>query len=81
MDAVGNREDGDELTPNMDFSKFKAFAYIGGVEQYIRLQLNPDPLNNRFRRSVAREVKPEENRDLVVRYWIESETDARMTGS
>lgn len=78
-----------DFNPNMDLSKFKTFDYMGGVEQHIRLPLNPDLLNNRIRRSVAREltakglreVKPEENPDLVVRYWIESDTDARTTGS
>jgi hypothetical protein len=71
-----------DFNPNLDFSQFKTFAYIGGVEQLLRLQLNPDLLNNRIHRSVTRElttkglreVKPEENPDLVVRYWVNGQT-------
>ncbi len=67
-----------DFNPNLDFSKFKTFAFIGGVEQLVRMQLNPDQLNNRIHRAVTREltakglreVKPEENPDLVVRYWV-----------
>jgi hypothetical protein len=70
-----------DFNPNLDFSKFKTFAFIGGVEQLVRMQLNPDQLNNRIHRAVTREltakglreVKPEEKPDLVVRYWVNSE--------
>ena len=76
-----------DFNPNLDFSKFKTFAYIGGVEQLLRMQLDPDQLNNRIHRAVVREltsrglheVQAEENPDLVVRYWIETETDAQVT--
>jgi hypothetical protein len=55
----------------------QTLAFIGGVEQLVRLQLNPNQLNNQIHRAVTREltakglreVKPEENPDLVVRYW------------
>jgi hypothetical protein len=65
-----------DFNPNLDFSKFKTFAFIGGVEQLVRMQVNPDQLNNRIHRAVTREltakglreVKPEENPDLVVRW-------------
>jgi hypothetical protein len=78
-----------DFDPNLDFSKFKTFAYIGGAEQLIRMQVNPDLLNNRINRAVVREltskglreVKPEENPDLVVRYWVHTESDAQITGS
>ncbi|MGC1902959.1 MAG: DUF4136 domain-containing protein [Candidatus Acidiferrum sp.] len=71
-----------DFNPNLDFSQFKTFAYIGGVEQLLKLQLNPDLLNNRIYRAVTRElttkglreVKPEENPDLVVRYWVNGQT-------
>ena len=70
-----------DFDPNLDFSKFKSFAFIGGVEQLVRMQLNPDLLNNRIHRAVSREltakglreVNPEENPDLVVRYWANSQ--------
>lgn len=78
-----------DFNPNLDFSKYKTFAYIGGVESLVRLQLNPELLNNRMHRAVAREltakglheVQPEENPDLVVRYWVEAESNAQVTGT
>jgi hypothetical protein len=70
-----------DFDPNLDFSKLKSFAFIGGVEQLVRMQLNPDLLNDRIHRAVSREltakglheVTPEENPDLVVRYWANSQ--------
>jgi hypothetical protein len=77
-----------DFDPNLDFSKFKTFAYIGGVEQLIRMQVNPDLLNDRVHRALTREltskglreVQPEENPDLVARYWVETESAAQVTG-
>jgi len=78
-----------DFNPNLDFSKFKTFAFIGGVEQLVRMQLNPDQLNNQIHRAVTRElttkglreVQPEENPDLVVRYWVNSQKDVNVAGS
>jgi hypothetical protein len=78
-----------DFNPNLDFSKYKTFAYIGGVESLVRMQLNPELLNNRIHRAVVREltakglreVQPEENPDLVVRYWVEAELSAQVTGT
>jgi hypothetical protein len=78
-----------DFNPNLDFTKYKTFAYIGGVESLVRLQLNPEMLNNRIHRAVVREltakglreVQPEENPDLVVRYWVEAESNAQLTGT
>ena len=78
-----------DFNPNLDFSKYKTFAYIGGVESLVRMQLNPDLLNNRIHRAVVREltgkglreVQKEENPDLVVRYWVEAEFNAQVTGT
>lgn len=72
-----------DFDPNLDFAKYKTFAYIGGQEQLQRLQLNPDQLNNQIYRSIVREltskglreVQPAENPDLVVRHWIETKND------
>src|ERR1700745_2535093 len=69
------------FNPNLDFSKYKTFAYIGGVESLVRMQLNPELLNNRMHRAVVREltakglreVQPEEDPDLIVRYWVGAE--------
>ena len=78
-----------DFNPNFDFSKYKTFAFIGGVEGNLHKQLNPDLLNNRFHRSITREltakglreVSEEDNPDLVARYTVEASTDARITGS
>jgi len=78
-----------DFNPNLDFSKYKTFAYTGGVESLVRMQLNPELLNNRIHRAVMREltarglreVQPEENPDLVVRYWVEAESNAQVTGT
>jgi len=78
-----------DFNPNLDFSKYKTFAYIGGVESLVMMQLNPDLLNNRIHRAVVRElaakglreVQPEENPDLVVRYWVQGESNAQVTGT
>lgn len=78
-----------DFDPNLDFSKFKTFAFIGGVEQLVRMQLNPDQLNNQIHRAVTREltakglreVKPEDDPDLVVRYWANSQKDVNVAAS
>ena len=78
-----------DFNPNLDFSKYETFAYIGGVESLVRMQLNPELLNNRMHRAVVRElaakglreVQPEEDPDLVVRYWVEAESNAQVTGT
>lgn len=78
-----------DFNPNIDFSNYKTFAYIGGVESLVRLQLNPDLLNDRIHRAITREltakglreVQPGENPDLVVRYWVEAESNAQATGT
>ncbi|MGB9472226.1 MAG: DUF4136 domain-containing protein [Candidatus Acidiferrum sp.] len=78
-----------DFDPNADFSQLKTFAFIGGVEQLVRLQLNPNQLNDRIHRSVVREltakglreVQPGENPDLVVRYWANSQKSADVASS
>lgn len=80
-----------DFDPNLDFSKYKTYAFIGGVENLVAIQLNPDLIENRMHHSVAREldkrglreVKPEENPDLVVRYWANSSTqmDVAVAGN
>ena len=73
-----------DFDPNVDFSKYKTFAYIGGQAQLQRLQLNPDQFNNQIHGAVVRElttkglreVQLEENPDLVVRYWVETKNDS-----
>ena len=86
---VTNAKMATDFNPNLDFTKYKTFAYIGGVESLVRMQLNPELLNNRIHRAVVheltgkglREVQPEEDPDLVVRYWVEAESTAQLTGT
>ena len=87
--ATANSKLAVDFNPNLEFSKYKSFAYIGGVESLVRMQLNPELLNNRIHGAVVREltgkglreVQPEENPDLVVRYWVEAESNAQLTGT
>jgi len=69
-----------DFDPNLDFSKYKTYAFIGGVENLVAIQLNPDLIENRMHHAVSREldkrglreVGADENPDLVVRYWVNS---------
>lgn len=71
-----------DFDPSIDFFKFKTFAYIGGVENLVSIQMNPDLINIRFHHMVVRElekkglheVDPGQNPDLIVRYWANPET-------
>lgn len=66
-----------DFDPNLDFAKFKTFAFIGGVDNLVMLPVNPELINNRVHRAVTREmtarglreVQPNQNPDLVARYW------------
>jgi hypothetical protein len=72
-----------DFDPAIDFSKFKTFAYIGGVDTLVMLQINPDLIKDRVHRSISREltqkglreVQPNQSPDLVVRYWANSQTE------
>ena len=71
-----------DFDPSIDFSKFKTFAYIGGVENLVSIQMNPDLINIRFHHMVVRELEKKglhevnlgQNPDLIVRYWANPET-------
>ena len=78
-----------DFNPDLDFSKFKTFAYIGGVEHLVMLQLNPNEIRDRVHEAVAREltkrglkeVKREENPDLAVRYFANSESQVNVAAT
>jgi Domain of unknown function (DUF4136) len=78
-----------DFNPNLDFSQFKTYAYIGGVEHLVMLQLNPELINDRVHRAVQRdltkkglrEVQPSENPDLVARYWANSQVQANVAAT
>jgi hypothetical protein len=71
-----------DFDPKLDFSKFKTFAYIGGVNTLEFRQLYPDAISNRVHAGVTqaltqrglKEVKPDQQPDLVVRYWANSQS-------
>jgi len=71
-----------DFDPNLDFSKYKTFAYIGGANMLEFRQLNPNYITDRVHSGVLqaltqrglKEVKPEEQPDLVVRYWANSQS-------
>lgn len=73
---------GVDFDPGLDFSKYKSFAYIGGVNTLEFRQLNPNYITDKVHVSVSqaliqrglKEVKPDEQPDLVVRYWANSQS-------
>jgi hypothetical protein len=77
-----------DLNPNLDFTKYKTFAFIGGVEHLAMMQVNPNQLRDTIHDSVTRgltqrglkEVGREQNPDLVVRYLAESNSQLNYAG-
>jgi hypothetical protein len=77
-----------DLNPNLDFTKYKTFAFIGGVEHLTMMQLNPNQLRDSVHDSVSRaltqrglkEVTRDQNPDLVVRYLAESNSQVNYAG-
>jgi hypothetical protein len=71
-----------DFDPNADFSAFKTFAYIGGVNTLEFRQLDPNLISNQVHAGVTkaltqrglREVKPDQQPDLVVRYMANSQS-------
>jgi len=71
-----------DFDPNLDFSKYKTFAYIGGKNMLEFRQLNPDRIKNDVHAEVAKaliargltEVQPDQQPDLVIRYWANSQS-------
>src|SRR4029077_6171215 len=76
-----------DFDPNIDFSKFKTFAYAGAVENLVAIEMNPDLINIRFHRMVVRElekkglheVNPGLNPALIGRYWANPETQVDVS--
>ena len=77
-----------DLNPNLDFTQYKTFACIDGVEHLAMQQLNPNQLRDTIHDSVSRaltqrglrEVRRDQNPDLVVRYLAESDAQLNYTG-
>jgi Domain of unknown function (DUF4136) len=70
-----------DFDPGVNFTRFKTFAFIGGVEHLNMLQLNPDLIKDKVHQITSselvkkglHEVQPNENPDLVIRYWANSQ--------
>jgi len=77
-----------DFNPDLDFSKYKTFAYIGGVEHLTMQQVNPYLIRDTVHAAVAKEllghglveVPVQNNPDLVVRYRAESNTQVNYSG-
>lgn len=71
-----------DFDPNLDFSKYKTFAYAGGSNALEFRQLNPNYISDRVHAGVAQalvqrgltEVPLDHQPDLVVRYWANSQS-------
>ena len=78
-----------DFDPKLDFSKYKTFAYIGGVEHLVMLQVNPNLIRDNVHEAVAREltkrglkeVRRDQNADLVVRYFANSESEVNFAAT
>lgn len=66
-----------DFDPKANFSKYKTFAYVGGVENLLMFEVNPGLVSERVHRSVNRELTQKglhevplsQNPDLLVRFW------------
>jgi Domain of unknown function (DUF4136) len=75
-----------DFDPDVDFSKFKTFAFIGPVQNLVEIQLNADLINTRMHDMVVRELGKKglrevnlgQNPDLVVRYWAVPESQVNV---
>ena len=80
-----------DFDPNLDYSKYKTYAYLGGIENLVSMLVNPDLIDIRLHHSISREldkrglreVNPQEHPDLLVRYWANasSAVDVAVTGN
>jgi hypothetical protein len=67
-----------DFDPGAEVSKYKSFAFIGGVRNLTMLQMDPELLDNNLHRDITREltkkglreVQSNQNPDVVVRYWV-----------
>jgi len=75
-----------DFDPNVDFSKYKTFAFLGGVEHLVMVEVDRDIIENRIHHAVTREltkrglreVQPGENPDLLVRYWANTSREVNL---
>ncbi len=80
-----------DFDPNLDYSKYKTYAFLGGIDNLVNMLVNSDLIDIRLHHSVShdlekhglREVNPQDHPDLVVRYWANSSSavDVAVTGN
>jgi Domain of unknown function (DUF4136) len=78
-----------DLNPDLDFTQYKTFAFIGGTEHLSMQQLNPhlirdtvhDAVSHALTQRGLKEVGRDEHPDLVVRYLAESSEQMNYSGS
>lgn len=76
-----------DFDPHLDFSKYKSFAFLGSVENMVMLQIPQDLIDLRVHHAVTRElskkglreVQPNENPGLVVRYWATTSQEINIS--
>lgn len=76
-----------DFNPNLDFSKYKTYAFIGAVENLLMLQLDPDVMDDRIHHAIYQElskkglheVQLSQRPDLVVRYWANPSQQVNVT--
>ena len=75
-----------DFDPSLDFSKYRTFAFLGGVENLLMVDVNPDLINNRVHASVTRELTKKglrevqigQDPDSVVRYWANPSREVNL---
>src|SRR5208283_738006 len=45
-----------DFDPNLDYSKYKTYAYLGGIENLVSMLVNPDLVEIRLHHSISREL-------------------------
>ena len=75
-----------DFDPNLDFAKYKTFAFLGGVPNLVMLPADPGVVDDQVRAIVVRsltkrglrEVQPNQNPDIVVRYWANASQQVNL---
>jgi hypothetical protein len=75
-----------DFDPQIDFSQYKTFGFIGGVGNLVMLELDPDFIYTRIHQNIVRELTKKglqeafssQKPDLVVRYWVAPESQVNV---
>ena len=58
LPAIAGAKTNVDLNPNLDFTQYKTFAFIGGVEHLVMMQVNPNQLRDTIHDAVSRGANP-----------------------